>query len=97
MAEPFDVFADAFIITVTPFGANLSFEVRQAHPSQTAPQTTTRLGTVRMSVEHLKLMIMMTRNQVKRVEDDSGIKYEVPSNILAQLQIAPEDWAVFWQ
>jgi len=97
MAEPFNVYADSFLVTITPFGANLSFEVREAHPSPHSPQTSARLGTVHMSVEHLKVMVMMIRNQVKAVESQSGVQFEVPTNILSQVQIAPEDWDSFWK
>jgi len=96
MGEPFDVYADAFLITLSPFGANVSFEVREAHPSPQRSQTTTRLGTVRMSLEHLKVMVVMMKKQVKTLEEQSGVTYGVPTNILSQLQIPPEDWDVFW-
>lgn len=97
MPEPFDVYADAFIITLTPFGANLSFEIREAHPSPNAPPPLRRLGTVRMSVEHLKLMAMMLRNQVRAMESQSGVRFEVDTRVLAQLGIGKEDWDSFWK
>lgn len=95
--QPFDVYADAFLITLSPFGANVSFEIREAHPSAQRAQTTTRLGTVRMSLEHLKVMVVMMIKQVKALEEQSGVRYEVPTNVLSQLQIAPEDWDTFWK
>lgn len=97
MPEPFDVYADAFLISLSPFGANLSFEAREPHPSPHAPSQNARLGTIRMSIEHLKVMVMMTRNQIKTVESQSGVKFEVPSNLLSQLSIAREDWDGFWK
>lgn len=54
-AEPqgqFDVYSDQFSITLTPFGANLSFAIREAHPSPTASPQVKQIGTVRMSAEH---------------------------------------------
>ena len=96
MAEQFDSYADAFLVTLTPFGANLSFEVREAHPSPNAAPTMTRLGTIRMSVEHLKVMAMMIRRQIKRNEGESGVRFDVDTRILSQLQIAREDWDSFW-
>ena len=95
--EPFDVYADQFTITITPFGANLSFGIREAHPVQTRPPASEHLGTVRMSVEHLKTMIMMIRRQVRQVEEGSGVRVEVPREVLNQLQISPEDWDSFWR
>ena len=95
--EPFDVYADQFTITITPFGANLSLAVREPHPSPSQPPKSQPLGTVRMSVEHLKMMIMIIRNQILQVERQYGIKAEVPRAILNQLQIPPEDWDNFWK
>ena len=97
MTEPFDVYSDAFLVTITPFGANLSFEMHEAHPSPNALVPTRRLGTVRMSLEHLKVMAMMLRNQVRKAESQSGVKYEVDTRVLSQLGIAREDWDSFWK
>ncbi|MBI4330749.1 MAG: hypothetical protein HY673_05680 [Chloroflexi bacterium] len=95
---PFDEYADQFTITVTPFGANLSFAVREAHPAPGGriPQAI-HLGTVRMSVEHLKTMVVMIRRQVMQVEAQTNVTADVPGQILNQLQIAPEDWQSFWK
>ena len=96
MPDPFDAYTDAFKVTVTPFGANLSFQLREAHPTpHEAPKLET-LGTVRMSVEHLKLMAVMIRNQIRRSEEQTGITFQVPTNVLTQLGIPPEDWTAFW-
>lgn len=97
MSEPFDVYANQFLITLTPFGANLSFRVQEPHPSGQSVPASTDLGTIRMSIEHLKTMIMMMRNQVRTIETQSGVRFEVPTNVLAQLNIAPEDWDAFWR
>ena len=95
-SKSFDVYTDAFTITITPFGANLSFGVREAHPSPAKTPQTQHLGTVRMSVEHLKTMVMIIRRQILVVEGEMNVKAEVARNILHQLQIPPEDWDVFW-
>ncbi len=93
----FDVYADAFTITVTPFGANLSFDVRDPHPSAGQAPKNRRLGTVRMSVEHLKTMIMIIRRQINNAESQNGVQAEVSRDILNQLGISPEDWTEFWR
>ena len=97
MSEPFDVYADQFTITITPFGANLSFAVVEAHPSAGRAPQSERQGTVRMSVEHLKTMVMVIRRQILQVEQGAGFSAEVPRNILNQLQIPFEDWESFWR
>ena len=95
--EEFDKFADQFTITITPFGANLSFSVREAHPSPGRPPQAKTLGTIRMSVEHIKTMVMILRRQIRQVETQTGVKAEVPQEILNQLQISKEDWDEFWK
>jgi hypothetical protein len=95
--QPFDVYADGFIVTITPFGANLSFSLREAHPSPNKPPEVKPVGTVRMSVEHLKTVVWMTRHQIRQVESQLGVKADVPKAILNQLNIPPEDWEDFWK
>jgi len=93
----FDAYTDQFTITITPFGANLSFGVREPHPSAGRQPQSKNLGTIRMSVEHLKTMVMIIRRQILLVEGETGVKAEVPNNILNQIGIAPDDWASFWR
>ena len=49
-----------------------------------------------MSNEHLKTMVMLLRRQILQHEQNSGIKVDVPSQVLAQLGVAREDWDAFW-
>lgn len=95
--EPFDLYTDAFTITITPFGANLSFAVREAHPSPSKPPQLQHLGTIRMSVEHLKTLVWICRQQVRQVEGQMGVKAEVPRNILNQFGVPPDEWDDFWK
>ena len=97
MSEPFDIYADAFVVTLTPWGANLSFQLHEAHPAPQRESPSTRLGTVRMSIEHLKTMIFMLKQQVLLHEGNHGVSVDVPTQVLAQLGIAREDWDVFWR
>lgn len=95
--EPFDAYSDQFTITLTPFGANLSFSVREAHPSPTVPPQIKKIGTIRMSTEHLKSMVFIMRRQVLQVEAESGVKAEIPISTMNQMGIAPEDWDNLWK
>jgi hypothetical protein len=49
-----------------------------------------------MSVEHMKVMAFVLMRQVKRMEGDLGVNYQVPTQVLSQLGIAREDWDSFW-
>ena len=95
--DSFDLYADQFTVTLNPFGANLSFGMREPHPAASRPQQAQHLGTIRMSVEHLKTMVIVIRRQVLVVEEQTGVKAEVPREILNQLHISPEDWDSFWK
>ena len=95
--EPFDLYSDSFTVTITPFGANITFSLREAHPSPNKPPQIKPLGTIRMSVEHLKTVVWMIRQQVRQVEGQMGTKSEVAPQILHQLNIAPQDWEDFWR
>ena len=96
MGEPFDIYSDAFMFTITPWGANMSFQLREAHPAPTSPSQSKQLGTVRMSNEHLKTMIFMLRQRLLEHERGSSTQIEVPTDVLSQLGIAREDWDSFW-
>ena len=100
MAESFDVYSDTFTVTTTPWGASLSFQLRPPHPIPQSDQEpfeqSTQLGTVRMSNEHLKVMVYMIARQVRRQEIDTGVQFEIPQSVLEQLGIQSVDWNTFW-
>ena len=89
-----DLYADAFQVTITAFGGNLTFSRREAHPVATRQQVLKELVTVRMSVEHLKVMTMMLRRQVKEYEEHVGSPIRMAPELYQQLGIAEEDWGI---
>ncbi|MCK4273449.1 MAG: hypothetical protein KAW90_01055 [Dehalococcoidales bacterium] len=97
MEEPIDVYSDQFMVTTTAFGANLSFYVNTPHPEQTKPVAAEKLATIRMSIEHLKLMTMIIVKQVKKMESDTGIKIALDKRVLNSIGIPPDDWEEFWK
>ena len=100
MAEPFDAYADAFTITISPWGSHLRFGLRaipeEPPLTEHERETINALGAVRMSNEHMKVMVFMLRRQVALFERSVGSRYEVPPTVLAALNIQPEDWNAFW-
>ncbi len=97
MEEPIDVYSDQFMVTTTAFGANLSFYVNTPHPEQTKPVAAEKLATIRMSIEHLKVMTMIIVKQVKKMESDTGVKINLDRRVLNSLGISPDDWEEFWK
>jgi hypothetical protein len=56
----------------------------------------TRLPSTRMSLEHLKVMAFMLRRQLLQFEQGTGVRVEVPQEVLNQLRIGREDWDRHW-
>ncbi|MBM3956569.1 MAG: hypothetical protein FJ313_00780 [Gemmatimonadetes bacterium] len=94
--QSFDVYADQFTVTLSPFGANLSFAVREPHPAPARAPQSRSLGTVRMSVEHLKSMVFILRRHIQEFERGSNVRTDLPRSVLNQLNIPVEDWDSFW-
>ena len=98
MDEPIDLYCDQFQMITSPFGATLSFLI--SPPTPPAPGSsprTERLATIRMSLEHLKTMAFVIRNQVLNHEQQTGTTIQIPVQILNSMKIPPEDWEAFWK
>ena len=96
--KPFDEYIDAYVAAPTPYGVAITF-LRSA-PKQAAPGTPPQredIGSVRMSYEHLKIMVFLLRRLVKEVEQQTGTIYQLPVGLLNDLRVAPEDWEKFWK
>jgi len=98
MPEPIDVYADQFGLNVGAYGSSLNFFVSSATPPApgTAPQTE-RLATIRMSLEHLKVMAFVMRRQILQYEQQTGVNIQIPVEVLNGLRISREDWEAIWR
>lgn len=98
MADVLDFYADGFQIMTTAYGVTLNLARSGAAPPR--PGTTQQgelLATVRMSLEHLKLMTFVMHRQVHQHETENNVAVQVPAAVLNSMQIGPEDWQKFWQ
>ncbi len=98
MQEPIDVYADQFGLNVGAYGSSLNFFVSSATPPVpgTAPHTE-RLATIRMSLEHLKVMAFVMRRQILQYEQQTGVNIQIPMEVLNGLRISREDWDAIWR
>lgn len=87
-----DVYTDAFQVTITPFGVNMTFGLREAHPNPTQQAVSQNVALVRMSLEHTKVMAMMLTKQVKLYEREGNLTIPIPAELYQRLGIAEEDW-----
>jgi hypothetical protein len=98
MGDPLDVYSDQFQVNIGPYGCTMNFMLTNPiPPAPGAPPQAERLATVRMSLEHLKVMTFILRRQILQVEANSGVKVEIPMQILNAMGISPEDWNAFWK
>lgn len=95
--SPVDVYADQVGINVGPFGCTLNFGASLALPPAGGGTPGQPVATVRMSLEHMKLMSFLLRRQLLQFERESGVHIEIPSDVLNQLRIGREDWQECWR
>ena len=94
--SPVDVYADQVAINVGPFGCTLNFGASLAIPPAGGGVAGHPVATVRMSLEHLKLMTFLFRRQLLQYERDSGVRVPIPIDVLNQLRVGREDWQECW-
>ena len=88
-----DVYSDQFRINTTPYGANLVFAKTQPDaPAGQAPRSKDQV-IVRMSLEHLKVMVMVLKKNLRGYEQRTGITVELPFDMLNSMGLSKEDWS----
>jgi hypothetical protein len=96
--EVVDVYSDQFQINTGPYGSVLNFLLTDRQPAAPgAVQPAHRVATVRMSLEHLKIMTFILRRQIMNHERATGIRIQLPQVVLNALQIGREDWNECWR
>jgi len=98
MSELFDEYVDQFNTSINTYGVALNFQKTSAKP--TVPGSNPNIadvGTIRMSLEHFKLMAYLLKKQVDNTESQLGIDIPLPMQLMNMLKIAPVDWGKFWK
>jgi hypothetical protein len=96
MADIADVYSDGVALNVSPFGCALNFAMSPSTAQAGAPALAQPVATVRMSLEHLKVMAFLIRRQLRDYERQSGVEVPIPADVLNQLRIGREDWDECW-
>ena len=97
MSEIPDIYTDGVGLNIGPFGCALNFARSPSAGQAGGPGAMAQpVGTVRMSLEHLKLMAFLIRRQLRDYERQSGVQVPVPADVLNQLRIGREDWEECW-
>ncbi len=98
MSETFDEYIDQFTLGGGAYGIVLNFKKSSSEPAApgNVPQADD-IGTIRMSLEHFKVMIFVMKRQMDDIEEQFGIEIPLPVQVMNSLKIAPEDWSGFWR
>ena len=90
--EVLDVYSDQFRINTTPYGANLTFAKTQPDaPAGQAPRSKDQV-IVRMSLEHLKVMVMVLKKNLRATSSAPASPVELPFDMLNSMGLSKEDW-----
>ena len=92
-----DVYVDQVQINTSPYGATINFMLSSSAPAVPGgPQQADPRATVRMSLEHLKMMAFLMQRQIRQHEESLGLRIGIPNQVVSEAGIAPEDWDAFW-
>ena len=94
---PFDVYSDYVSYWMTHWGTSISFFRQQPIPDENGARQADFLGAIRMSNEHLKVLLFNIVRTVKWEEARTGANYDATDEILAQYGVSREGWQHFWQ
>lgn len=85
------LYSDGIQVGISPFTVTLGFTVApQAQPGTRPPIP---VATIRMSLEHAKVMAIILRKQIKQFEQQLGQEIALPQPVYQQLGLSPrEDW-----
>jgi hypothetical protein len=96
--EPFDEYVDQFTMTAGPYGMIMNFKKSSAKPVPPGSvQQLEDVGSIRMSLEHFKVMTFIMKRHVHEIEGQLGAEIPIGGPVMHGLKIAPEDWQKFWQ
>ena len=87
-----EFYADQFRVTVGPFGCAMTFGVTDPHPNPGQIQPPQDHARVRMSLEHMKVMAMLIKRQLKAYEEQMASPINIPRQVYNNMGLSQEDW-----
>lgn len=97
MPEPLDLYADTYQVSTNAYAGTLNFMLSDAMPSAPGtPPRSTRVASIRLSLENIKLLTFLLHRQIRQHEEQLGVNIQIPRQVLNTLQIGIEDWQTLW-
>lgn len=92
----FEAYSDTFEAVGNPYGMVINFNLSAPQVgSYSSPLHT--VARIRLSWEMGKVLTYVLLRYIKKTEEDRGVSYPIPLEILNSLKIAIEDWDGLWQ
>jgi hypothetical protein len=96
--EPFDIYVDTYQVSMNPYAGTINLMLTDAMPSAPGtPPKSLHVGSIRLSLENIKLLAFLLYRQIKQHEQNLGVNIQVPQQVLNALQIGAEDWQAIWR
>jgi hypothetical protein len=91
MPEIPEFYVDQFRMNLNPYGAAITFGLASPNPTTGQAQVNDTF-LVRMSLEHMKVMAMILKKNLKAYEEQLQAPINLPRQILNQMGLSNEDW-----
>jgi hypothetical protein len=91
MPEIPEFYVDQFRINLTPYSAVVTFGLASPNPTTGQAQVEDTV-LLRMSLEHMKIMAIIMKRNLKAYEEQTQATVNIPRAILNQLGLSQEDW-----
>ena len=86
-----EFYVDQFRMNVNPYGAALTFGLASPNPTTGQSQVNDTV-LLRMSLEHMKVMAIILKKNLKTYEEQMQAPINLPRAILNQMGLSQEDW-----
>jgi hypothetical protein len=87
-----EFYVDQFVMTVGAYGVAVTFGLTPPHPAPGEVPRARDLVRLRMSLEHVKVMAMLLKRQLKAFEEQAATTINIPRAVSNGLGLSPEDW-----
>jgi len=86
-----EFYVDQFRMNLTPYDVAITLGLASPNPTTGQAQVQDTV-LIRMSLEHLKVMAIMLKRNLKVYEDQMQAPINIPRVVMNQLGLSQEDW-----
>ena len=86
-----EFYVDQFRMNASPYGTAITFGLSSPHPTPGQQQVEDKV-LVRMSLEHMKVLAIILKRNLKAYEEQTQAPINIPRVVLNQLGLSHEDW-----